>query len=71
MNAPRCPICATPLATGLRSPLFPFCSRKCKLADLSRWLDGDYRISEPLAVDGDALTREQLEDLLKDGSIDE
>jgi endogenous inhibitor of DNA gyrase (YacG/DUF329 family) len=22
----------------------PFCSPRCKLADLSRWLDGSYRI---------------------------
>lgn len=39
--------------------------------DLSRWLDGDYRICEPLAVDSDALSGEQLEDLLKNGSTDE
>lgn len=22
----------------------PFCSERCKLADLARWLSGDYRI---------------------------
>ena len=27
----------------------PFCSANCKLADLSNWLDGSYRISDPLS----------------------
>jgi uncharacterized protein len=26
----------------------PFCSPRCKLADLSNWLNGSYRFSEPL-----------------------
>ena len=51
VNAPRCPTCASPLATGLRSPLFPFCSQKCKLVDLSRWLNGEYAIVEPLGAE--------------------
>jgi hypothetical protein len=24
---------------------FPFCTPRCQLVDLSRWLDGDYRIA--------------------------
>jgi endogenous inhibitor of DNA gyrase (YacG/DUF329 family) len=24
---------------------FPFCSARCQLADLARWLDGDYRVA--------------------------
>lgn len=35
---------------------FPFCSRKCKLVDLSRWFDGDYVISQPITNDPEALT---------------
>jgi hypothetical protein len=27
----------------------PFCSERCKLVDLGRWLAGDYRISGPPA----------------------
>jgi endogenous inhibitor of DNA gyrase (YacG/DUF329 family) len=23
----------------------PFCSERCKLQDLARWLDGDYRVA--------------------------
>jgi endogenous inhibitor of DNA gyrase (YacG/DUF329 family) len=27
----------------------PFCSRRCQLQDLARWVDGDYRLpGEPL-----------------------
>jgi endogenous inhibitor of DNA gyrase (YacG/DUF329 family) len=30
----------------------PFCSERCKLQDLAKWVDGDYRIpAEPLASD--------------------
>jgi len=34
----------------------PFCSPRCKLADLHNWLSENYRISNPLAVSeyGDA-----------------
>jgi uncharacterized protein len=30
----------------------PFCSERCRLLDLARWIDGDYRIrSEPVSPD--------------------
>lgn len=30
---------------------FPFCSSRCQLVDLGKWLDGDYRIAgEPADV---------------------
>jgi endogenous inhibitor of DNA gyrase (YacG/DUF329 family) len=31
-------------------PPRPFCSPRCKLADLNNWLSESYRISSPLAV---------------------
>ena len=48
----RCPICKKPLvdsghsATGPRATPahFPFCSDRCKLIDLGRWLDGKYQV---------------------------
>ena len=48
----RCPICKRPLAeptdstAGPRAtpPHFPFCSDRCKLIDLGRWLDGKYQV---------------------------
>jgi endogenous inhibitor of DNA gyrase (YacG/DUF329 family) len=26
-------------------PYFPFCSKRCKLIDLGRWLDGTYSLA--------------------------
>lgn len=42
----RCPICGRAFeAESLDSwPSFPFCSDRCKLIDLGRWIDGDYAI---------------------------
>jgi endogenous inhibitor of DNA gyrase (YacG/DUF329 family) len=35
----------------------PFCSERCRLQDLARWVDGDYRVAgEPVA--GDAISPE-------------
>ncbi len=51
MTAPterRCPICQRPAAPpGERSPA-PFCSPRCQMVDLGRWLNEAYVISEPL-----------------------
>jgi hypothetical protein len=30
----------------------PFCSERCKMADLGRWLAGDYQVPGPPADDG-------------------
>jgi len=38
-----CPICGTPLPEGVKT--LPFCSTRCRMVDLNRWLGGDYRIS--------------------------
>lgn len=41
-----CPVCRQVLQgqTLAEWPQFPFCSQRCKLIDLGRWLDGSYRI---------------------------
>ncbi len=48
----RCPICARPyeIASLDDLPSFPFCSARCKLVDLGRWIDGDYAIPGPPAT---------------------
>ncbi|HYE17266.1 MAG TPA: DNA gyrase inhibitor YacG [Tepidisphaeraceae bacterium] len=43
----RCPICKSPVseaAAGLPGSTFPFCSERCKLIDLGRWIDGKYQV---------------------------
>ena len=56
----RCPICAKAFeAESIDAwPGFPFCSERCKLIDLGRWIDGDYAIpgkevpsEEPIEAD--------------------
>ena len=61
---PLCPTCRRPLPSRdlSRLPHFPFCSRECKLVDLGRWLDGDYRVVGPELLPG-----EIPEELLGDG----
>jgi endogenous inhibitor of DNA gyrase (YacG/DUF329 family) len=43
----KCPICKKPVeipaASDSKSP-YPFCSERCSLIDLGRWLDGKYQI---------------------------
>jgi endogenous inhibitor of DNA gyrase (YacG/DUF329 family) len=43
-----CPICgkAIEIASIDQLPSFPFCSARCKLVDLGRWIDGAYAIPE-------------------------
>ena len=42
----RCASCDRPVFG--QTPIFPFCSERCRLVDLSRWIRGDYRISRPI-----------------------
>jgi uncharacterized protein len=48
----RCPTCARPfeVATIDDLPTFPFCSDRCRLLDLGRWIDGSYVIPDPQAL---------------------
>ena len=46
----RCPICRKQLKVESGDPLhelpfFPFCSKKCKMIDLGRWFNEEYRIA--------------------------
>ena len=46
----RCPTCGKKVDYRQRAqyPHFPFCSERCKLIDLGKWLDGEHRIEEAL-----------------------
>ena len=45
----KCPICGKP--ADFNTPAGPFCSARCKMIDLGKWLAEDYRISELLRPD--------------------
>jgi tRNA threonylcarbamoyladenosine biosynthesis protein TsaE len=47
-----CPICKTALAADAPRP---FCSSRCRLADLERWFSGRYVVSRPLEPDEEPL----------------
>ncbi len=51
-----CPCCGAQVRTDREAPAsFPFCSRRCRLRDLGRWLDGGHAIpGEPIGASADA-----------------
>jgi hypothetical protein len=50
MKTLKCPVCRE-AGDWFAAPWGPFCSRRCRLIDLGRWLDEEHRISEPLRPD--------------------
>lgn len=52
MPARRCPLCGKAVGTRSTNPAFPFCSSRCKLLDLGKWLGEDYRIPGARPGDG-------------------
>ena len=44
----KCPNCGKEVKWD-GNPYRPFCSQECKLADLHRWLNEEYSLSEPLS----------------------
>lgn len=52
----QCPICRTEVE--LTAPHMPFCSERCRLLDLGKWADEEYRIpvsgsANPQPLDND------------------
>lgn len=45
-----CPTCRKTInvANKEEAPFRPFCSSRCKMVDLGRWLDGTYAVSDPI-----------------------
>ena len=47
-----CPSCKTPVSFEGKPPeLYPFCSERCKMADLGRWFRDQYGIERDLSLD--------------------
>ena len=59
-----CHTCKKPIpdpAPGQELPrYFPFCSERCKLIDLGRWLDGKYQVPVVDREDGSTPPRDPL-----------
>ena len=60
----KCPICGKPVEWR-DNPFRPFCSERCKLVDLGRW------VSEEYSVPGPALPQETDETPLPQSSHDD
>ncbi|HSE17802.1 MAG TPA: DNA gyrase inhibitor YacG [Pyrinomonadaceae bacterium] len=44
----KCPTCGKPVVWK-DNPFRPFCSERCQLVDLGRWVEGEYRVpGEPV-----------------------
>jgi len=46
----KCATCGKP-TSYFEEPTGPFCSARCQMVDLGKWLGEEYRISEPLRPD--------------------
>jgi endogenous inhibitor of DNA gyrase (YacG/DUF329 family) len=42
--AVKCPTCSKATRPREENRTFPFCSERCRMADLGRWLNEEYRI---------------------------
>ena len=59
---PPAPVCAYCRREPVEARWRPFCSERCKQADLGRWLKGDYRIPGPAVEATDLSDDEEQED---------
>lgn len=67
MRTAACPICKKSYGFERLSdqPFFPFCSERCKLVDLGRWIDGSYTISRELNEEELEIVEEMIEEQVR------
>jgi uncharacterized protein len=44
-----CPVCKKEALPRPKNPAFPFCSPRCRLIDLGKWLGEEYRVPDKQA----------------------
>ena len=66
VRAIKCPACCK-AGDWLAADYGPFCSHRCKLIDLGKWLGGEHAISEPLRPEH----LEQYAELPPGGQLDQ
>ncbi|HEX9240868.1 MAG TPA: DNA gyrase inhibitor YacG [Anaeromyxobacter sp.] len=54
MRSAACPICGKPVPPRPVNRSSPFCSDRCRLVDLAKWLGEEYCVPGSLAGDGAA-----------------
>lgn len=56
MPQPLCPVCSDTLPPRADNRYHPFCSARCKMVDMGKWLTGAY------AVPGEEVSEDELPD---------
>ncbi|RPI27524.1 MAG: DNA gyrase inhibitor YacG [Acidobacteria bacterium] len=56
----RCPNCKKKVSRD--NPYLPFCSKRCRLLDLGRWLGGEYHVAGEKVAQEQEETAEQERD---------
>lgn len=66
-----CPQCKQPSLFSSENPFRPFCCERCRLIDLGKWANEDYRVaSETVSVtEEDLLALENEAELFLDGKM--
>ena len=64
MTAIKCPTCRALVAAPASNPSFPFCTDRCKLADLGRWIGGEYAI-DPATGRLDIIDPDEAEEVVE------
>lgn len=60
----KCPICRNKVNSINENTYFPFCSSRCKMADLYNWLNEEYVVEEKISTFVDD-EREESEEFFK------
>ena len=66
----RCPICGKEVASDNQNAPKPFCSNRCQMIDMKRWLNEEYLI-ETLRLDVDEIEKAILDTELGERQIEE
>ena len=64
LGAHKCPRCGRDIQYE-NNPFRPFCSERCKLIDLGRWVSGTYRVPVDETQDEQSASPKQGEESVK------
>ena len=57
----KCPTCGKPIEWK-DNPVRPFCSERCQLVDLGKWVEGEYRVPGEPVPQADAESKDEDQD---------